>query len=159
MEEEKNEAVYRFPNQKLTSQIARMDSVAIELRKCSTNTEADGFRFSENPFFLKICPRLVFNPDDVALVKGMYLPLDYWKLLSMHPSLSGPKGGKYLSYRNVRRYLDNSAFVTIASGGWVGTNINQSSVLQTAIRSTLASGRAVVFAVNKDKNERHRVEA
>lgn len=158
MEEEASESVYRFPNQQLTEEIDRMKAVIGELKKCAPNTEVDGYRLSENPFFLKICPRIVFNPDNVGLVKGMYLPLDYWELLSEHPSLVGPKGGKRLSYRNVRRYFDNSAFVTIASGGWVGTNINQSSVLQEAIRSTLESGRAVVFAVNVEKDKRHRAD-
>ena len=158
MEEEASEAVYRFPNQQLNKELDRMNAVIAELKKCMPNNEADGYRLSENPFFLKICPRIIFNPDNVGLVKGMYLPLEYWELLSEHPTLVGPKGGKRLSYRNVRRYFDNSAFVTIASGGWVGTNIDQSSVLQEAIRSTLESGRAVVFAVNIVKNERHRVD-
>ena len=156
MEEESGEAVYRFPNKQLTEEIERMDSVLAELKKCAVNTEADGYRLSENPFFLKICPRIVFDPDNIGLVKGMYLPLDYWNLISQHHSLIGPKGGKRLSYRNVRRYFDNSAFVTIASGGWVGTNINQSAVLEKAIKSTLESGRAVVFAVNIEKDARHR---
>jgi len=157
MEEEGEEVVYRFPNAQLSEELDRMSVVLNELRKVSPNTEADGFRLSENPFFLKICPRLIFNPDNVGLVKGMYLPLDYWNLLSEHPTMVGPKGGKRLSYKNVRRYFDNTEFVTIASGGWVGTTIQQSKYLEAAIRSTLESGRAVVFAVNIQTDRRHRI--
>jgi hypothetical protein len=157
MEQEDSEAVYRFPNKQLTVEISRMNSVLDELKKCSPNTEADGYRLSENPFFLKICPRIVFDPDNIGLVKGMYLPLDYWKLIAEHPTLVGPKGGKRLSYRNVRRYFDNSEFVALAAGGWVGTNTHQSSVLEVAIRSTLESGRAVIIAVNIEQDLRHRV--
>ncbi|PWG63883.1 hypothetical protein DEM34_06690 [Spiribacter halobius] len=156
MEEEGGQAVYRFPNQQLSDEIDRMRLVLSELRKVGPNAEADGFRLSENPFFLKICPRLVFDPDNIGLVKGMYLPLDYWDLLSEHPTTVGPKGGKRLSYNNVRRYFDNTEFVTIASGGWVGTTIAQSKHLESAIRSTLKSGRAVVFAVNIQTDRRHR---
>jgi hypothetical protein len=156
MEEEGDEIVYRFPNRQLDEELNRMEQVLLELKKCTPNKEADGYRLSENPFFLKICPRIIFNPDNVGLIKGMYLPLDYWKLLSKHKSLIGPKGGKKVSYKNVRRYFDNSSFINIASGGWVGTNIEQSSVLETAIKSTLESGRAVVVAVNSDKDTRHR---
>lgn len=156
MEKEGEDAVYRFPNDQLDKEIKRMDGVLIELKKSSANTEADGFRLNENPFFLKMCPRIVFNPDNVGLVKGMYLPLEYWKLLSNHPTMAGAKGGLRLSYKNVRRYFDNTAFVTMASGGWIGTNINQSKFLVKAIRSTLESGRAVVFAVNNEKDTRHR---
>jgi hypothetical protein len=158
MEQEGIDAVYRFPNAQLTKEIERMDAVLLELKKCKGNDQADGFRLSENPFFLKMCPRIVFDPDNVGLVKGMYLPLEYWALLSEHPTLIGKGGGKSVSYRNVRRYFDNSAFITIASGGWVGTNIDQSKVLEAAIRSTLESGRAVVFAVNSEKDTRHRVK-
>lgn len=158
MEQEGDEAVYRYPNENLTKEIKRMNLVLAELKKCTPNTQADGFRLSENPFFLKICPRIVFDPDNVGLVKGMYLPLEYWKLLELHPTMVGPRGGKHVSYRNVRRYLDNSAFITITAGGWVGTNIEQSKVLEVAIRSTLESGRAVVFAVNSEKDTRHRVK-
>jgi hypothetical protein len=156
MDEEGDEIVYRFPNKQLTEEINRMRTVLGELSRVGPNTEADGFRLSENPFFIKICPRLVFNPDNVGLVKGMYLPLDYWELLSEHPTMLGPKGGKRLSYNNVRRYFDNTEFVTIASGGWVGTTIEQSKYLEAAIRSTLESGRAVVFAVNIQTDRRHR---
>ncbi len=156
MEEESGESVFRFPNKQLIDEISRMKKILEELKKCAPNTKADGYRLSENPFFLKICPRLVFDPDNVGLVKGMYLPLEYWDLISKHPSLVGPKGGKRLSYKNVRRYFDNSAFTTIAAGGWVGTNINQSSTLRKVIRSTLEAGRAVVFAVNTEKDRTHK---
>ncbi len=131
-----------------------MNQVLVELRKCQTNTKVDGYRLSENPFFLKFCSRLVFNPDNVGLIKGMYLPLEYWELLSQHPTLVGPRGGKRLSFRNVRRYFNNSEFINLASGGWVGSNIDQSAVLELAIKSTLESGRSIVIAVNSDKNKK-----
>jgi hypothetical protein len=157
MEKEGDEIVYRFPNKQLTLEIDRMDSILNELKKCKINSDADSFRLSENPFFLKICPRVVFNPDNISLIKGMYLPLEYWKLISNHPSLVGPKGGHFISYRNVRRYFDNTEFVSIVAGGWVGTNINQSSVIEIAIRETLESGKAAIIAVNEELDTRHRV--
>lgn len=52
--------------------------------------------------------------------------------------------------------FDNSDFIKIASGGWVGSNITQSKLLETVIRGTIETGRAVVFAVNLVKDERHR---
>lgn len=156
MEKEDGDAVYRFPNAQLSEEINRMNLVLAELKKTPINTDADGFRLNENPFFLKVCPRIVFNPDNIGLIKGMYLPLEYWELLSSHPTMKGPRGGSRLSFKNVRRYFDNTEFVTMASGGWVGTNIKQSELLGTVIRSTLESGRSVVFAVNKEKDQHHR---
>lgn len=156
MEEENGKTVFRFPNAQLTTELDRMNRVLVELQKCASSDHPDGFRFSDNPFFLKICPRIIFNPDNIGLVKGMYLPLGYWDKISTHPSIKGPKGGMNISYENVRRYLDNSEFITLASGGWVGTSIEQSKLLEEAIESTIESGRAVVFAVAINKDGRHR---
>ena len=156
MEKEGDEFVFRFPNDQLTDEIGRMDSVLSALSTVADDRQADGYRLSENPFFLKICPRIVFNPDNVGLSTGMYLPLDYWRRISEHPNLVGPRGGRRLSYRNVRRYFDNSEFVSIASGGWVGTNAQQSSLLSTAIRETVQSGRVAVIAINQELDDQHR---
>ncbi|WP_439531428.1 hypothetical protein [Marinobacter adhaerens] len=155
MEQEALESVYRFPNQQLDAEVVRMKSILDELRKCSQSADADSFRFSDNPFFLKFCPRIVFKPDDVGLIKGMYLPLDYWDAISNHESMNGPKRGKRIAYSNVRRYFDNTTFLTLASDAWVGTTISQSQQLEVLIRSTIEAGRAVVFALSKDKEERH----
>lgn len=156
MEKEGEEHVFRFPNTQMTEEITRMDALLSEISKIPDDVQADGYRFSHNPFFLKICPRIVFDPDSVGLSKGMYLPLDYWKRISAHPAMAGPRGGSRLSYRNVRRYLDNTEFVTIASGGWVGTHIQQSVLLVEVIRETIQSGRAAVIAINQELDDRHR---
>lgn len=156
MEKESDDYLFRFPNNQLVKEIERMDNILHELKQCNDNKDADGYRLLDNPFFLKICPRIVFNPDNVGLVKGMYLPLDYWKLLSIHPHTEGLKGGRFISYKNVRRYFDNTEFATIVSNGWVGSNTQQSQILQKLISATLASGKAVVIAINKELDDRHR---
>jgi hypothetical protein len=140
-------AGFRLPNTQLAEEIARMDRLLAELNACPVNTVRGGFRFSDNPFFLKLCPRIVFNPDNIALVPGMYLPLEYWKLLEIHPSIRGPRGGLRVTYKNAGRHLDNTAFVTMVAKAWVGTTPNQSSVLKDAIRQAVASGKAVTIAV------------
>ena len=82
--------MFRLPNTQLADEITRMDTLLAELRACERDDSRDGYRLTDNPFFLKLCPRLIFNPDDVGLVPGMYLPLDYWKVLVKHPELRGP---------------------------------------------------------------------
>ena len=156
MEKEGDEYVFRFPNLQLTEEISRMDTLLSEIAKINDDEQADGYRLNDNPFFLKICPRITFDPDHVGLSAGMYLPLDYWKRISVHPALVGPRGGSRLSYRNVRRYFDNTEFINIAIGGWVGTHTQQSSLLINVIRETIQSGRAAIIAINQELDERHR---
>jgi hypothetical protein len=104
----------------------------------------------ENPFFLKICPRIVFNPDDKGLTHGMYIPLDYWQLIEVDDSMKGPKGGRQVTYGNITRYIDNTNFVNFVAKAWVGTTPSQSAVLADVIREIVATGKTVAIAVKTE---------
>jgi hypothetical protein len=148
-----SQAVFRLPSPQLTEEITRMDALLATIQACPVNASHHGYRLTENPFFLKLCSRLVFNPDDIGLVPGMYLPLDYWKLLVQSPSIKGPRGGLRVTFENAGRHLDNSSFTTIVSKAWVGTTPSQSDVLKEAIRQTLETGKAVAIAVKPRKTD------
>lgn len=63
----------------------------------------------------------------------------------------GTRGRRVVSYRNVGRHLDNSAFVRLVADAWVGTTIEQSGVLERIIREVLETGCTVTFAVKSDR--------
>jgi hypothetical protein len=135
------------PKDQLADEIARMDKLLTALKEQPEDGTPGSFRLHANPFFLKLCPRIIFNPDDKGLFKGMYLPLDLWKLLADDPVTKGPRGGRFVNYANVGRRLTNSEFVTLVAGAWVGTTIPQSSLLEKTIRSVLETGKTVTIAV------------
>lgn len=150
MKRENDETFFRLPDAQLMAEVDRMRALRSELTKCIVGPAKDEFRLSDNPFFLKLCPRIVFNPDDASLVPGMYIPLDYWDRLSTDPSIEGLKGGKSISYRNVGRYLDNTEFVSLVTKAWVGTTVSQSDVLSAVIRTTVETGKAVAIGIKTD---------
>jgi hypothetical protein len=130
-------------------EVSRMDTMLAELEKCPPDTTPDGYRICSNPFFLKFCSRMVFNPDDKGLFSGIYLPLDLWKSLSASGKLKGPKDGNLLSFDNVGRRLTNSEFVLLVTNSWVGTTVPQSAELEKVILAVLETGRTVAFAVKR----------
>jgi hypothetical protein len=150
MERRDNETFLRLPDARLTVEVERMRALRTELAKYAVGSAKEEFRLSDNPFFLKLCSRIVFNPDDASLVPGMYIPLDYWDRLSADMSIEGPKGGKSVSYRNVGRYFDNTEFVSLVAKAWVGTTISQSDVLSAVMRTTLETGKAVAIGIKTD---------
>jgi hypothetical protein len=143
-------AIFRFPEAKLTDELSRMDRFLKELSRVKTVTKTDDFRFSDDPFFLKFCPRVQFEPDSTGLTKGMYIPHAYWRLLEKDDRLKGPRGGRRLAYSNVGRYFDNTSFSMMVKGAWVGTSIPQSELLERWMRDVVASGRSITFAVKPD---------
>ncbi|NEW98073.1 hypothetical protein [Rhodopseudomonas sp. BR0G17] len=150
LEKVDNEHEFRWTDEdQFSGEIARMDKLLEELDKIEPDTDPDAFRLSSNPFFLKFCSRIVFNPDDRGLFPGMYLPLGLWKSLAQSGRLKGARGGNLLTYNNVGRKLSGTEFITLVAGSWVGTTITQSASLETMIRSVLESGRTVTFAVKR----------
>lgn len=148
MEEGSDGPEFRWgPKDHLADEIARMDKLLTTLKAQPEDRTPGSFRLHANPFFLKLCPKIIFNPDDRGLFKGMYLPLDLWKSLAEAPVTKGPRGGRFVSYANVGRRLSNSEFLTLVANAWVGTTVPQSSLLETVIKSVLETGKTVTIAV------------
>lgn len=153
LEKEAHDAVFRFPSSQLTEEIERMDKLLKLLSEIKSEDNPNNFRISENPFFLKFCSREVLNPDDSGLIPGMYLPLELWKSLEgCEKSLNGPKGGRFLSYKNVGRYFDNTEFSHLVSKSWVGTRIEQSEVLEDLIKEIITTGKSAMLAIKFDES-------
>jgi hypothetical protein len=149
MEKEHDQFLFRIPNAQLTAEIERMDSIMSSVKSLANSGDIKDFRISSNPFFIKICPRIEFDPDNVGLSSGMYIPFEYLKLLQLDESTKGDRGGKSITYENVGRYFDNTAFKTLIEGGWIGTNMTQSAILQDVIRNILENGKTAVLAIKK----------
>jgi hypothetical protein len=140
---------FRLPNAQLDAEILRMDALLAALRQCASDSTRDGFRLHENPFFIKLCSRLVFNPDSVRLVSGMYLPLSYWRVLVSDPETRGQRGGVAVTFENAVRYFNNTELVSLIGKAWVGTTATQSIVLKDVIRQCLETGKAVTIALKQ----------
>ncbi len=149
MEKENDKFIFRLPNEQFNEEISRMDSFLKILKTISGSEKINDYRINNAPFYIKICPRIEFQPDNVGLSSGMYIPLEYLKLLQVDDSTLGSRGGRAITYDNIGRYLDNTGFKTIIEGGWIGTNYNQSQILEKIIREILENGRTAVFAIKK----------
>ena len=143
---------FRFPSEQLTTEIARMDEVNNILSSSPQNAVRHGFRLLENPFFLKLCPRVVLDPDNIGLLPGMYIPLDFWKLIEVDQAFVGPRGGRSVTFENLDRYFENTTFIALVANGWVGTNIDQTAILERIVAHVLQSGRSLTLAVKTGPN-------
>ena len=128
-------------------EIARMDSLWRAINEVGTGDAPAAFRFSNNPFFMKFCPRVVFDPASTAMFKGMYLPLDLWHRLTRANKLKGPKGGNVVTFANVERAMNNTEFIRLVSKSWIGTSAAQSDCLETLIKEVIMTGKTVTLAV------------
>lgn len=115
------------------------------------------FRLNGDPFYFKLCsPRLV-EQSSQDLIRGMYIPLEYFDLLAVSGNLAGPRGGESIGWDRAGRWLDNTTFVRLVADAWVGTYGSASRHIAEAIRSGLRIGRAVVVAVEESGRRRRAV--
>ena len=153
MRDEPGGARFRLPNAQLARELQRMEVLWNQLQLCDADSGLGGYRLNADLCFLKLCPRVVFDPDSVGLIRGMYLPLEYWRRLEVDPSIDGPKGGRAVSFDNVGRYFNNTSFAELVAGGWVGTTLPQTVTLDSIIRDIVATGRTVTIAVKRNLSD------
>jgi hypothetical protein len=158
MEEESGAPRFRLPNEQLAAELTRMEELWRELQRGEPDSRLHGYRLKDNPFFLKLCPRIVFDPDDASLIKGMYLPLEYWRRLEADESIEGRFEGRGVTFDNAGRYLNNTSFAELVANGWIGTTLSQTAILDPVIHQILESGRTVTIAIKRELTPEERDE-
>lgn len=115
------------------------------------------YRLHPRVCWIKLCHPEAFKPVDSDLVGGMYLPLDYYEQMIRSGKTIGPRGGRVITYDRVGRWINNSLFIDLLSGGWIGSQGLQTAWLRTTVEAALSAKRSVVVAEETSrKRRRHR---
>ena len=131
-------------------QITRMETLRRKIDPLRESEEHPrGYRLSSNPFFMKFCKRVAFDPANPKLFRGMYIPLDLWHRLHRSGRLLGERGGNLVTYDNIGRWLSNSKFVDMLTDSWVGTSPIQTEAVDRLISSAFAFRRGVVLGIQQ----------
>jgi len=150
MEQEGGKDKFRWrAGDQFSSELNRMNALweNIKINNAMAGDAPETFRLSNNPFFLKFCSRVVFDPDSTEMFKGMYLPLDLWHILNRSRRLKGPRGGNVVTFANVERTINNTQFIGLLSKSWVGTSAAQSDYLESLIKGVIETGKTITLAV------------
>jgi hypothetical protein len=142
-------AFFRLPDDGLDREIPRMQVIEQQLSRIRVSDTKENYRLDASPFFIKLCSRVQFNPDDIKLFPGMYFPLGHWLRVAADETLTGPRDGRQVTYENVGRRIDNDLFIKLVANAWVGTYAEQSAALEAAIRNTVEAGRAIAIAIER----------
>jgi hypothetical protein len=138
---------FRLPNKQLTEELGRMDAVLDKLRTVTPASTGIGYRFVQNPFFLKFCKRVSFELHSTDLIKGRYLPFDYWKIFEHEGALVGERGGRFVTPVSIERYLAQDVFISFVEHAWLGNFPEQSAILEPIVAEILRTGRPLTVAI------------
>ena len=54
-----------------------------QLQSCDADSGLGGYRLVADPCFLKLCPRVVFDPDSLGFVRAIHILLGHWHWLAV----------------------------------------------------------------------------
>lgn len=114
------------------------------------------YRLHAKACWIKLCKPEPFQPLESDLVPGMYLPLDYYEQLVESPMTLGPRGGRVITYDNVGRWISNTLFINLMSGGWIGSSAVQTAWLTETISAAIEAKRSVMVAEETTVGPRRR---
>jgi len=109
-------------------------------------TKLEEYRLHRGPFYFKLCPSVSFEPLSSELIRGMYLPLDYWQLLMNTGGAVGPRGGWAVTYDSAGRHLHNTMFTDLVGSGWIGSRLDVTTALEELVAALLEAKHSVVLA-------------
>jgi len=145
-EGKENEYGYRPIGKSYQDELCKMLSFAEILDNTQHQISPSEYRFHSGMFYFKLCPADIFEPTSTEMIRGMYLPLDYWAILVDSPSILGSKGGKRITFNNVERYFNNTIFIELVESGWIGSQITDNGFITEVIQAALENKRSVILA-------------
>lgn len=104
-------------------------------------------RLNSDPYYFKFCERRAHSSREDSLVKGMNVPLEH--LIKQMKFIYGAKSSinERIGYQNLHRYLNNTEFISLAKGGWIGSNLDSSKCIEKIAKEGREVGRATILAV------------
>lgn len=93
-----------------------------------TPKDMDSYRLYPGGFYLRLSAPETYTPLSPELMRGLYLPVDFWPLVEASPRVTGSNKGARVSYTNTR-YLNNTLFSELAQYGWIGTKQRHTDAL------------------------------
>jgi hypothetical protein len=127
----------------LPSELGRMRQFATFGAPASSLTQ---YRLHPGSFYIKLCSPPELSIESVALIPGMYLPLEYWEHLCQADEVRGSRGGIRLSYESVGRHVTNSLFIDLLQDGWIGSRGITTDSLTAIVQASLEGQRSVILA-------------
>jgi hypothetical protein len=145
--------VFRLSDETYEKELRRMRRYEEVLRGASRRLpfELKDFRLHPGTAYFKLCPGEPISPTSTDMIKGMYIPLEYWEALLGSPEIVGEQGGRGMTFDNVGRYFNNTLFIELVQAGWVGSSVGGTEVMTELIAAALEGDSVVLAALLPDE--------
>lgn len=145
--------VFSLNDKQFEADLTRMKAFNLEYPSSGFTGEPLDYRLNDQHFYFKFCKDVSYEPLDSSMIDGMYLPLEYLQSLKDSPLTKGHRGGCILGYENTVRHLNNSDFIRLVRGGWIGSRTNTTAVVTELVRTCIDADHSVIVGLNQKEAE------
>ncbi len=152
-----NEKVFRPIDANYEKELKNMERL-IDVAGLDNNNYSSPKEYRMNNMFcfFKLCEAKPINQNSRDLIKGMYFPLDLWKLLLDSDQTTGNRGGKRIGYDHVDgRYFNNTQFIDLFKHGWIGSSHVASKKITEIISEILENKHSLILASSNQRKSQH----
>lgn len=133
------------PDAQLSEELERMRKA--DDSQPQSAVEPTNWRLYPKGCFVKLVrPPEYLDPANSRLLSGIYLPVPYLDELLTHGTTLGPRGGKWLGYDTIDRYLTTTLFVALVREGWIGTRGVTTRAIEALVNAAVGQGNSIMIA-------------
>lgn len=149
MDRDKNDGWLYVPDGQLQFQLNAMTAArAAIVKRAAIAPKLAHQRLNDEPFYFKLCERRKPEAAEASLVAGMSMNAQHFEeFLKLPEAKDGPHGGSRIGYKNCHRYFNNTEFVTLVKGGWIGTTASGSEFMKQVVSASLEGNHSLVYAL------------
>lgn len=155
-EDDPNAVFYPSSDTNFANELNRMRAADANVDITLPITKVSEYRLYPRACWIKLCDKQPFAPNGTDLIPGMYMPLDYYDALMQSDLTLGPQGARLIDRERLPRWITNTLFITLMTGGWIGSRGLHTDHLGRLIESTLAAHRSLVIAREDKETIRNR---
>ena len=133
--------------------LERMDSFDASNPPPSFSGEPKSYRLNAQHFYFKFCKDISYEPLDSSMIEGMYLPKDYLQCLMKSSLVNGGRGGRVLGFENVQRHFNNTYFIWLVRGGWIGSRAETTKIITDLVRRSIEADHSVIVGISSSESE------
>jgi hypothetical protein len=71
------------------------------------------------------------------------------EILLKSPDAKGPKDGIGIASNRMKRHLNNTLFIQLVQGGWIGSRLRNTGILTGLIQACINNDESVLFAYSE----------
>ncbi len=134
----------------LYQELKRMNKYLELIEETPESNTIENYRYNKEPFYFKFSQDVqdLYTND---LCKGIYITKSYFDLLLNSELTTGPQGGKYFSYTNVKNYFNNTLFISLVQSGLIGTKIRSSKLISEILYNSIKDGKSIILASSENR--------